>query len=151
MPTGAETLDNIAMFWRPDAPAKAGEHRDFAYKLTWTSSDPTADANARCVEVFDGPGGIPGAPPIEGARKFVFDFAGPSLKGLDRGSGVAPETDIPTDALAAAAAYPVARTEARWRVMLDVRTQELPHPEFRLFLKRGNAALSETVIKAVQS
>lgn len=149
MPTAAETLDNIAMFWRPDAPARAGERRDVAYRLTWTSADPTADANARCVEVFDGPGGIPGAPPLAGARKFVFDFAGSSLRGLDRASGVMPQTDIPPDALAAATAYPVARTEARWRAMLDVRTDKLTRPEFRLFLKRGDAALSETVIKAI--
>ncbi|SFG51372.1 glucans biosynthesis protein [Novosphingobium sp. CF614] len=150
MPTDIETLDNIAMFWRGDAPARAGERRDFAYRLTWTSRDPTAGDNARCVDVFDGPAGIPGAPPIADARKFVFDFAGPSLAGLGRGSGVVPATDLPQGVLMSAAAYPVARAEARWRVMLDVRTQDMPQPQFRLYLKRGDTALSETVIKAIE-
>ena len=150
MPTQGETLDNIAMFWRADQPARAGERRDFAYRLIWTSQDPTADGNARCVDVFDGPAGIPGAPPIANARKFVFDFAGPSLQGLDRGSGVAVETDLPEGVLISAAAYPVARAQARWRVMLDIRTQDMPRPQFRLYLRRGDTALSETVIKAVE-
>lgn len=150
MPTDGETLDNIAMFWRGDAPARAGERRDFSYRLTWTSKDPTLDGSARCVDVFDGLAGIPGHPPIPGARKYVFDFAGPSLVGLTRSSGVVAATDLPDGVLMAAAAYPVARTEARWRVMLDVRSQGLTQPQFRLFLKRGESALSETVIKAIE-
>lgn len=149
MPTDRETNDNVALFWRSDRPAKAGERRDFAYRLTWTSNDPSADANARCVDSFEGPAGIPGADPIPGARKFVFDFDGTSLAGLDRTSGVVAATDIPAKALVSSAAYPIARGQARWRVMLDIRTQDLPRPEFRLFLKRGDSALSETVIKAV--
>lgn len=151
MPTENETMDNIAMFWRGDEPAKAGERRDFAYRLTWTSQDPTADDASRCVDFYDGPGGIPGAPPVEGVRKFVFDFAGPALAGLTRDSGVTPETDLPAGAIVSAVAYPVARTGARWRVMLDVRTKDLSQPQFRLFLKRGDTALSETVIKAMEA
>jgi glucans biosynthesis protein len=151
MPTESETMDNIAMFWRGDKPAKAGERRDFAYRLTWTSKDPTADDASRCVDVYDGPGGIPGAPPVAGVRKFVFDFAGPSLSGLTRDSGVTPETDLPKGAIVSAVAYPVAQAGARWRVMLDVRTKDLSQPQFRLFLKRGETALSETVIKALES
>ena len=151
MTTSVETMDNIAMFWLGDVPARAGERREFAYRLTWTSNDPTAGAHARCVDMFEGPAGIPGAPPIAGARKFVFDFAGPALAGLDRRSGVVPETDIPRNALISAAAYPVARAEAHWRVMIDVRMQDMTQPQFRLYLKRGDAALSETVIKAIET
>jgi Periplasmic glucans biosynthesis protein len=151
MPTDTETLDNIALFWSSDKPARAGERKEFSYRLTWTSNDPTQDGNARCVDVFDGPAGIPGAPPVAGARKFVFDFAGPSLAGLDRASGVVAETDLPKGVLVSAAAYPVARTKERWRVMIDVRTQGMPNPQFRLYLRRGDTALSETVIKAIES
>lgn len=151
MPTDRETLDNIAIFWRGDGPARAGERRDFAYRLIWTSNDPTAGANARCVDEFEGPAGIPGAPPVADARKFVFDFAGPSLAGLDRSSGVVAATDLPAGVLMSAAAYPVVRSQARWRVMLDVRTRDMRQPQFRLYLKRGDTALSETVIKAIES
>ena len=149
MPTDGETLDNIAAFWVADAPARKGERRDFAYGLTWTSADASADGTSRCVDLYEGPAGIPGAPAEAGARKFVFDFAGPALKGLTRESGVTPGTDLPAEAVLRAAAYPVVGEDGHWRVMLDLRTDRLPRPEFRVFLKRGNDALSETVIKAL--
>lgn len=150
MPTDSETLDNIALFWRSDRPAKAGQRRDFSYRLTWTSADPTIDGAARCVDLYEGPGGSPGSPPLAGVRKFVFDFSGPSLKGLDRSSGVVPDTDLPKAAVVSAVAYPVARSDGLWRAMIDVRSSAVTQPQFRLFLKRGNAALSETVIKSLE-
>lgn len=151
MPTVSETQDNIAMFWCGDEPARAGGSREFAYRLLWTSNDPSTDAAARCVDLFEGPAGIPGAPPIEGARKYVFDFAGPVLDGLDRSSGVEAVTSLPASAIIAANTYPVVDGQARWRAMLDVRLPGLDQPEFRLYLKRGDAALSETVIKVLKS
>lgn len=151
MPTDGETLDNIAMFWCGDEPAKAGGSRDVAYRLTWTSNDPSADAAARCVDLFEGPAGIPGAAAIEGGRKFVFDFVGPGLAGLDRSSGVEAATNLPAEALISAHAYPVVGQENRWRAMLDVRPGATAQKEFRLYLKRGDAALSETVIKVLKS
>jgi glucans biosynthesis protein len=150
MPSRSETMDNVAMFWCGDEPARAGGSRRLSYRLVWTSNDPSGDAAARCVDVFEGPAGIPGAPPIEGARKFVFDFAGPALEGLDRSSGVEAVASLPADAIIAASAYPVVGVPARWRAMLDVQTGGLDQSEFRVFLKRGDAALSETVIKSVK-
>lgn len=150
MPTSSETQDNVAMFWCGDRPARAGGSRELAYRLVWTSDDPSADAVARCVDLFEGPAGIPGAAPVDGARKFVFDFAGPALAGLDRSSGVEVVTSLPAAAVIAANAYPVVGQAARWRAMLDVRMGGLTQAEFRLHLKRGNAALSETVIKVLK-
>lgn len=150
MATSSETQDNIAMFWCADAPARAGGSRELAYRLVWTSGDLSGDAAARCVDLFEGPAGIPGAPPVDGARKFVFDFAGPALAGLDRSSGVEVATSLPAGAVIAANAYPIVGQQARWRAMLDVRTGGLGQPEFRLYLKRGDAALSETVIKVLK-
>ncbi len=149
MPTAGETLDNIAAFWVPDAPARKGGRRELAYTLTWTSADPSADAASRCVDLYEGPAGIPGAAPESGARKFVFDFSGPALSGLARDSGVTAGTDLPAEAVIRSAAYPVVGEDGHWRVMLDVRTAKLPRPEFRVYLKRGADALSETVIKAI--
>lgn len=150
MPTDSETLDNIVAFWTPDAPARAGERRDFAYRLIWSSNDPTHDGIARCVDIFYGPAGIPGAPPIAGARKIVFDFAGPSLAGLDRESGVEAVTSLPSEAVLASSAYPVVGMKDRWRAVLDVRIDALTAPEFRIYLRRGQAALSETVIEVCE-
>lgn len=150
MPTSSETQDNIAMFWCGDEPVRAGGSREVAYRLAWTSNDPSLDAAAHCVDSFEGPAGIPGAAPIDGARKYVFDFAGAALAGLDRSSGVEAATSLPASAVIAAHAYPVAGQQARWRAMVDVRLGRLDQSEFRLYLRRGSAALSETVIKVLK-
>jgi glucans biosynthesis protein len=151
MPTDAETQDNIAAFWVSDQPAKAGQSREFSYRLTWTSQDPSAGTAARCVDSWQGRAGRPGdTPTSQEARKFVFDFEGPVLKGLTRDSGVTAATNLPPKALLHAAAYPVAGQEGRWRVTLDVQPSAVPSPEFRLYIKRGEQALSETVIQGIQ-
>ncbi|WP_260921914.1 glucan biosynthesis protein [Novosphingobium sp. 9] len=150
MPTKSETLDNIAVFWRGDAPARAGERRDFGYRLTWTSNDPTIDANARCINSFLGPAGIPGHEYIADGLKFVYDFAGPSLKGLTRESGVKLVSSVPQAALIAAEAYPIVGTDDMWRAMIDLKPAGLPAPDFRLFLQHEGTALTETVIQAIE-
>jgi len=150
MPTDNETQDNIAAFWVSDQTARRGERRDIGYTLTWAFSAPSEVTNARCVDMFEGPAGRPGEPPTAGARKYVFDFAGPVLTGQGRDAGIDAVTDLPSDALLSLSAYPVAGAEARWRVMLDVKLSAVPRPEIRLYLRRGTAALSETVIKMVK-
>lgn len=146
MPTASETSDNIAAFWTGDRPARAGDRRELQYRLRWALSDPTRGGVARTVDHFEGPAGIPGAPPIAGARKYVFDFEGEILAGLDRTSGVEAVTSVTAPALLALSAYPVVDQPNRWRAMLDVRAESHDAPEFRLFLRRGDQALTETVI-----
>jgi glucans biosynthesis protein len=63
---------------------------------------------------------------------------------------VVPVTDLPAAALLLAHARPLGGRPGVWRVTLDVRTQGLAQGEFRLFLRRGGDALSETVIKTVR-
>ena len=81
----AKRMDNIAMFWHGRPPRQSRRTAsDFAYRLTWTSNDPTIDGDRplrrrvrSALPVF------PVAPPIAGARKFVFDFErDPALAGL---------------------------------------------------------------------
>lgn len=148
--TISENVDNVAAFWLSDRPAKAGQRQDFAYRLTWTNRDLAANANARCIKVFAGPGGVPGGDPIPGATRYVLDFQGDALAGLTRSSGVTAELDLPPEAVLHKAVGPVAGRDKQWRVTLDIKTQGLAAREFRLFLKRGGGALSETVIKAIQ-
>lgn len=152
MTTNTETVDNIAAFWLSDEAAKAGQRRDMAYKLTWTSDDPSRTATARCVDSWQGAAGKPGDTSVpKDTRKFVFDFEGPALKGLTRESGVAAVTGLPAAAVLASAAYPVVGEDSLWRVTLDLRPSAMPSPEVRVFLSRAGQALSETVIQGVQA
>lgn len=147
----SETVDNMGAFWVSDAPAKAGERRDAEYRLTWTSADPSSDANAHCANVFIGPAGPTDTPPDPATRKYVVDFAGPSLAGLDANAGVHAVTNLPASAVMDLQAYPIDGRKARWRVMLDMRLKGLPQQEFRLFLQRGAQALSETVVITLEA
>lgn len=153
MPTTGETDDNVAMFWQPAQPARAGAHMAFAYRLTWGSQDMSTDAIAQCVDTFEGQAtvaGLAAAPPVEGVRRYIFDFAGPALQGLTNESGVEVSVNLPKSAIVTAAAYPVVGQNGLWRAVLDLRAAEVAPEEIRVYLKRGEAALSETVIKVVK-
>lgn len=147
IPTAGETDDNVVAFWLSDQPARAGERRDYRYRLRWTSDDPSDGGTARVVDNWTGTAGIPGVAPIAGARKYVIDFAGPSLAGLDRKSGVEAVTNLAKPALLASAVYPVVGQQNRWRAMLDIRPDATSAKELRLFLRLGASALSETLIE----
>lgn len=145
MNTVTENVDNIAAMWVSDQPARAGTRRDAAYRLRWSNTDPSADNNARCMAVYTGPGGVPGAAPIAGATRYVFDFRG------EFGSGtIEAVTDLPAGAVLLNRALRLGGQSDTVRVTLDVRTQDLAPSEFRLFLRRGGDAVSETVIKTVR-
>ncbi|NOW47882.1 glucans biosynthesis protein [Novosphingobium sp. SG751A] len=149
MNTISENVDNMAAMWVSDRPARAGDRRDFAYRLRWGQGDLAGDGNAVCVNFFMGPGGVPGADPIAGAMRYVFDFSGPALRGLTRDSKVEAVTDLGA-ALIMANVFPVEGQQDLWRVTMDVRVEGLKQNEFRLFLRRAGGALSETVIKTVR-
>ncbi len=153
MPTNNENQDNMAAFWTPAKPVRAGDELAFGYRLTWTSKDPSATASARLVNSWVGKAGVADSPAVPGAHKYVFDFAGPALEGLGRDSGVEVVAELPGADILSREVYPVAGKTALWRVKLDIRTTRpgtTPQAmDLRLFLKRGNDALSETVIKAL--
>lgn len=148
-PTNRETVDNIVAFWVPAEPATAGKRLAFDYRLTWNSLDPLANANARAVACWTGTAGRPGQTPIAGARKLVVDFLGDSLTGLDIHSGVTAAIDVSGGKLLSNHAYPVIGQAKRWRVMADIAPQPPGPANIRLFLKRGSATLSETVLTQI--
>ena len=87
LPTDVEVHDNIGMFWVPDQPVKAGDAREFAYRLHWGRLEP--DYSDDLAIVWATRGGVGGAAGIENPpdlHKFVVDFRGGLL-------GRLPETD----------------------------------------------------------
>lgn len=75
LPTQKEGDDNIAAFWRPAAPWKAGQEAKFAYRLYWGEGSPDPDAPARVVQTRVG--GVRTGGAIVGKDvQFVIDFAG---------------------------------------------------------------------------
>lgn len=148
-PTQGETVDNIVAFWTPAAPVAAGQRLAFDYRLRWGADVQPAAATAQVADSWTGVAGRPGSDAVKGARKLVVDFAGANLAGLDRQSGVAAAVSATRGAVTASAAYPVVGQPNRWRVTADITTPAPGPVDVRLFLKRGNTALSETLITSL--
>jgi periplasmic glucans biosynthesis protein len=145
IPTSAETDDNIVAFWTPARTIGAGDAMDWRYRLHWTSEEPTPVGVAKVVATRVGEGGRPGQAPAPGMRKFVVDFAGGRLAGLDARSGVQSVVAVDPGQALESAAYPVVGT-ARWRVMFDAAVAPGNVVDLRAFLRLGAESLTETWI-----
>jgi glucans biosynthesis protein len=122
IPSRLEVNDNIVAYWVPEAPVKAGDTREFSYRLHWGDlpPDPTGD-RAHVLETRAGEGGVSGVENTDGTRKFVIDFSGGQLARLpgDRVDDLTPVTTV-------AGGEIVTRTLSRlddgvWRLVLDVK------------------------------
>jgi len=146
IPTAGETDDNIVAFWTPARPARAGSSFAFDYRLRWMAGEPSTSRLARVVDRWTGTAGRPGHPPVAGARRLVADFAGESLAGLDRTSGVRAQVTVDAGETLLAEAYPVVGQNARWRLVVDVRRDGRP-TNVRAALLRGATPMTETLIQ----
>lgn len=143
IPTDSETDDNIVAFWTPATPVKAGDSLALRYRLYWTDEEPTQVGVAKVVATRVGRGGRPGQPIVPGTRKFVIDFAGGRLAGLDRSADVRAVVDAGHGEPIEASAYPVVGTH-RWRLMFDIAVAAGNSVDLRAFLRLGADALTET-------
>lgn len=146
IPTQREIEDNIVAFWTPAAPAKAGDRIAIDYRLTWSGADPAPAGQARVADCWTGVAGRPGHDPIPDARRLVADFVGDALTGLDRESGVEAVVSIDQGTVLATHVYPVVGVPSRWRFIVDIAHKDGRPSDLRAYLKRGNHALSETLL-----
>ncbi|HEV2675673.1 MAG TPA: glucan biosynthesis protein D [Aliidongia sp.] len=142
-PTGDETANNIAAFWVPKGPVKAGAELRFAYRQYWLADEPHPPEAAHVVATRIGIGGQPGRPRPPATKKFVVDFTGASLDGLTRLDGVEPVVTATRGKIAAAAALPVAGTRD-WRLAFDLVVEGTEPIDLRCYLRHEGAALTET-------
>ncbi len=143
IPSISETDDNIAAFWIPNEPPKAGQSREYGYRLIWGDLVPPVDADlAHVVETRIGQGGISGVENAVTLRKFVIDFDGGRLADLS------PDTVFEVDATASAGeitASTFSQIEANglWRLVLDVETTGQTLIELRASIESGGEPLTE--------
>jgi len=144
IPTDDEIHDNIVAMWVPEKPAVPGASFDLSYRLHWLADEPFPTELARCVATRLGNGGQPGRPRPKGVRKFVVEFLGGPLEKLP--FGVKPEPAL----WASRGSFSYVFCEAvpdgvagHWRAWFDLTVDGADPVEMRLFLKNGDAALSE--------
>ncbi|MBS0237694.1 MAG: glucan biosynthesis protein [Proteobacteria bacterium] len=145
--TDTETWDNIVACWVPKEKAKSGQRRVFRYRLSWLDDIPFPKTLGRTIGTWSGIGGPPGlnfnARPA-GTRKFVIDFAGEIFEGLGRDSGVELVVNCSRGSISGIATYPVVGQRHRWRAMFDLKVAGLDPIDLRAYLRKGDAALTET-------
>ncbi|MDB5506432.1 MAG: glucan biosynthesis protein [Devosia sp.] len=142
IPSRLEVEDNVVAFWVPSAPVKAGEAREFRYRMVWGDLDPD-NKLAYVAETRIGQGGISGVASATNLRKFVIDFKGGELDAMP--------ADTQLDVLATVSAGTVVSTTlfkvvtaGVWRLVLDVDTKGADPLELKAYLIGLGRKLTET-------
>jgi glucans biosynthesis protein len=143
IPTLGETQDNIVAFWTPARTPGAGASLPLRYRLHWKAEEPAPPGVARVIATRFGHGGRPGEAVPPNRRRFVVDFRGDNLAGLTRRGDAEPVVTATGGRVIEPAAYPVVG-QSMWRLLFDVDVPPAGTADLRAYLKRGNAALTET-------
>lgn len=146
IPTDDEIHDNIALYWCPEAPFRAGDNRRWRYRLSWVDDIPFPDNLARSTGTWNGLGGRPGQKRPKGVQKFVIDWQGPALANLGRPDNVEIVVSVSRGTVPNAYTHPVVDQQERWRALFDVEATGEAPVDLRAFLKKGDRALTETWI-----
>jgi glucans biosynthesis protein len=146
IPTDDEVHDNIALYWCPDEPFRAGQHRHYRYKLSWLDDIPFPDELGRATATWTGMGGRPGHKRPAGVRKFVIDFQGPVFAPLGRDDGVEIVVTCSRGTVTNAYTHPVVDQRERWRALFDLEATGTEPVDLRAYLRHGSRALTETWI-----
>ncbi len=144
IPTDDEIHDNIVMYWLPEEPVKAGSEWTFDYRLFWNADEPNPpEAVARVIHTRLGNGGVPGQPRPEGVKKFVIDFSGGPLQGLEKLDDVQPVINASKGEISNDYALQVVGTK-NWRAFFDLEVEGNDPVNLRLYLQLGDKTLTET-------
>lgn len=138
IPTGDEVHDNIVAFWNPLRPARSAAEFSYDYRLHWLASEPYPPVGlAQVVATRTGAGGTPGAPRLQGVRKFVIEFAGGSL--ATRSAKNLPQVRVSTSRgeLSQFAVEPIPTTTS-WRMFFDLAVDGPEPVELRASLQDGD-------------
>jgi periplasmic glucans biosynthesis protein len=147
IPTDDEIYDNIAAYWLPERPARAGDELAFRYRLHWMSDEPGFPGGelARVVATRTGRGGQPGHPRPPGVTKLTVEFLGGRLPSLPFGERPEPVITASRGQVSRVEVNPVPNdVPGHWRVHFDLAVEGREPVDLRLFLRHGAGALSET-------
>ena len=123
IPTDLEVNDNIVAFWVPEGEVKAGDTREFAYRLRWGSL-PIEDRTdlAHVLETRSGVGGVSGVESAENVRKFVVDFTGGPLDPLPADAEITPMVTVHGGEIVSQNFHRVWGSDV-WRLAMDIKAE----------------------------
>lgn len=145
IPTTDETSDNVVAYWVSDTPFRAGDRRQYRYRLTLFDDEPPGEPPARVVRSRSGWGAVPGSanPPPRSTRRYIVDFAGGELDELDPDADVDPRLEASFGRIED---LHVRRLpdDAGWRATFVLDPEDGEAADLRLVLTRNGRPLTET-------
>jgi len=125
LPTKVEVHDNIGAFWIPDMPVKAGDAREFSYRMHWGRLDPDFSDDLAIVSATrSGIGGAAGNETPPETRKFVIEFTGGLLGRTSADSeDLAPVLNV-TRGTAENVTLSKLPDGETWRLVFDIAAEE---------------------------
>ena len=143
-PSRLEAEDNIVAFWIPADPVKAGDEREFHYRLIWGDLSPKDDAPlAHVVETRAGQGGVSGVENDAKLRKFVIDFAGGELTNMPEEAALDVVATVSAGEIVSTAFSKIAANGV-WRLALDVMIEDAAPVELKANVVSSGRAITET-------
>lgn len=145
IPSDLEVNDNIVAFWVPEEKARAGESREFSYRLIWGDLPPEEDGELAYVKAARaGEGGVSGVENTDGSRKFVVDFAGGPLAHLppEAADKIKPVVSVNNGALRTEVLFKVP-SENLWRLVMDIHAEDDATVELSAHLAGWSRKLTE--------
>ncbi|MEP5633746.1 MAG: glucan biosynthesis protein G [Tateyamaria sp.] len=146
IPADLEIDDNIVLFWVPDAAPKAGETRQYSYRMHWGALPPKADSVLAWVAAtragVGGPSGVPITNP--NLRKFVVDFQAGDLGQMEENADLIPVVTHSAGKLQGVVLHKVsAADEPTWRLFIDIDGTDAPLIEITAHVADATRKLSE--------
>lgn len=141
IPSHSERYDNIVAFWVPAKPTEPGQALELEYRIRFALDPEARVRGGRTIATRIGAGGTDVPQPDK--RKFVIDFAGENLKGL--------EAEAPVEVVVNASSGQVINVVAQknqytagWRAFFELVPSSDQAVDLRCFLKLGMDVLTET-------
>jgi len=142
IPTDSERNDNIVAFWKPAVPVEPGNPLHVEYRLHFSLNPESQLKGGRTLATRIGAGGTD--VPDYSRRKFVLDFAGHAVEGLDpENPNVQPVCNASSGEIAQQVAHHN-RFTGGWRLFFELVPESGQAADLRCFLRRGRDVLTET-------
>jgi glucans biosynthesis protein len=145
IPSDSEVNDNMALYWVPKAPVKAGQQMHFAYDIKWSSKLQVPESMGHTVATRVGMAAVaPGQQ--KNQVRVAIDFVGGELSKLTDPNSVQPRVTAGRDVTISDIQAVRNPHTSGWRLMFLVPTSALDKPlDLRAYLADANGGgLTET-------
>ncbi len=138
IPTQSETNDNIAAFWVSRWPARKGERKEYAYRLSALKDEASLAPAGQVIATRAGT--VPYAPK---QRRIVVEFAGGDLPSQEPEQPVTPDVSV-TNAKVTRTYVEALPWKRTWRLFIDFEPDGKKPVDLRALLQLRGTPLTET-------